>query len=131
AVVNLSLGSDFGARDGSSELARALAALVGPEQPGRALVVAGGNSGELHHGVAEGLAEPFGVHAEVATPAQAPLLTPPPAHGGPTTRASLFIWLDLYPASSLSVGLELPDGSRLEPVGPGETRLLESGELTV
>jgi subtilisin family serine protease len=133
-VVNLSLGSDFGAHDGSSELAAALAELVGPEHPGRAIVVAAGNSGEVRHeGVSATLPAPFGVHTEVVAssgePAQAPLLTPYPASGLDMTHASLFVWIDLYPASSLSVGLLLPDGTRIEPVGIGQSQVVQSGEL--
>ena len=33
AVLNLSLGSNFGAHDGSSALERALSELIGPDQP--------------------------------------------------------------------------------------------------
>lgn len=133
AVVNLSLGSDFGAHDGSSELSEALAALAGPTAPGRAIVVAAGNSGQLH--TASGAAEAFGIHAErVASPrapARAPLATPFPLHGLDTTDASLFVWLDLYPPDALSVGVVLPDGSRIEPVGVDQSRIERSGELTV
>jgi subtilisin family serine protease len=134
AVVNLSLGSDFGAHDGSSELAEALAALVGPEHPGRAIVVAGGNSGEVRdEGVSDTLPGPFGVHTEVIarpdTPAQVPLLTPYPTSGLDTTHASLFVWLDLYPASALSIGVVLPDGTRIEPVAIGESQVVRTGEL--
>lgn len=134
AVVNLSLGSDFGAHDGSSELAAALAELVGPEHPGRAIVVAAGNSGEVRHeGVSNTLPGPFGVHTEIVAspdrPAQAPLLTPYPASGLDSTHASLFVWIDLHPASTLAVGVVLPDGARIEPVGLGHSQVLESGEL--
>src|SRR5262249_11289355 len=44
-VVNLSVGSHHGAHDGTSPLERALAALVPPGTPGRAVVVAAGNDG--------------------------------------------------------------------------------------
>lgn len=132
AVVNLSLGSDFGAHDGSSELAEALAGLVGPEWPGRAIVVAGGNSGQLH-GAPSADAEVLGIHTEaVATPqapAQATLITPYPLHGLDTTEASLFVWIDLYPPEALSVGLVLPDGTRVEPVGIDQSRITPAGDL--
>lgn len=133
AVVNLSLGSDFGAHDGSSELSSALAELVGPSWPGRAIVVAGGNSGQLHSGIASGWPEPFGIHTEVAVTRAArtsvPLITPYPLHRRDTTDASLFIWIDLYPAETLSVALTLPDGSRLGPVPRDQSDVLRSGEL--
>jgi subtilisin family serine protease len=135
AVVNLSLGSDFGAHDGSSELSEALAELAGPAWPGRAIVVAGGNSGQVRTGLAEGAPDPFGIHTEIVAGSEAPgraaLLTPYPANGRDTTDASLFIWIDLYPADALSVGVVLPDGTRVEPVAVDQTRVLESGELTV
>ncbi|MEI9954036.1 MAG: S8 family serine peptidase [Pseudomonadota bacterium] len=51
AVVNLSLGSDFGAHDGSSALEMGLGSLVGPTFPGRAIVVAAGNSAGLYEGI--------------------------------------------------------------------------------
>jgi subtilisin family serine protease len=133
AVVNLSLGSDFGAHDGSSELSEALAELAGPATPGRAIVVAGGNSGQLHR--APGGLEAFGIHAErvasATAPARAPLATPFPLHGLDTTDASLFVWLDLYPADALSVAVVLPDGSRTEPVGIDQSRIERRAELTV
>jgi subtilisin family serine protease len=133
AVVNLSLGSDFGAHDGSSELGAALAELVGPAWPGRAIVVAGGNSGELHTGVAEGVPDPFGVHTEVvatsSAPGHAPLLTPYPASGRVTTDGSLFVWINLYPAATLSVGVDLPDGTSLDPVGIDDSRVLHGSDL--
>jgi subtilisin family serine protease len=44
-VVNLSLGSHFGAHDGTSALERALARLVENDPPGTAVVVAAGNEG--------------------------------------------------------------------------------------
>jgi len=89
AVVNLSLGADFGAHDGSSELGQLLSSLVGPEQPGRAIVVAAGNSGQLLYGVTNAEAEPAGIHAEVEVTPEAPrrvtLLTPRPADGRQNT----------------------------------------------
>ena len=99
AVVNLSLGSDFGPHDDASELGSALASLVGSDHPGRAIVVAGGNSGELHHtGVSDSVPGPFGLHTEVVAsrdvPAQVPLLTPYPANGlTRRTRACSSGWI--------------------------------------
>jgi subtilisin family serine protease len=133
AVVNLSLGSDFGAHDGSSELAEALAELVGPAWPGRAIVVAAGNSGQVRSGIAAGWPDPFGVHTEVAAtrgaPVSVPLVTPYPSSGRDTTDGSLFVWIDLYPADALSVGITLPDGTRLTPVSKGASDVLRSGEI--
>lgn len=133
AVVNLSLGNDFGAHDGSSELSRLLASSIGPEHPGRAIVVAAGNSGQLHRGLVEERAEPLGIHAEVdvsaGEPRRVPLLTPAPGGGRAMTDASIFVWLNLFPESELSVALSLPDGTRLGPVALGGTQTLDTGEL--
>ncbi len=133
AVVNLSLGGDFGAHDSSSELSRALAAFVGPSFPGRAIVVAGGNSGELHTGLLTDPTEKLGIHTELTVSAGAPgraaLLTPMPVSGADITRATLFVWINLYPSEMLSVGLELPDGSRIDPIREGQVASTDSGEL--
>src|SRR5262245_49045124 len=62
AVVNLSLGSQFGSHDGRSEFEMALTALTGP---GRIVVAAGGNDrGKALH--AEVLATPGGTSATVS-----------------------------------------------------------------
>lgn len=67
-AVNVSLGTDFGAHDGSSPLARSLASFVGESQPGRALVVAAGNSGTLYEGLNGPYPEPLGKSTEVHVP---------------------------------------------------------------
>src|SRR6185503_10088488 len=119
---------------GSSELGQLLSSLVGPEQPGRAIVVAAGNSGQLLYGVTNAEAEPAGIHAEVEVTPEAPrrvtLLTPRPADGRQNTAASLYVWLNLYAAEELAVGVELPDGARIEPIGVGESQTLSSGQVT-
>jgi len=134
AVVNLSLGSDFGAHDGSSELSQLLSSLVGADRPGRAIVVAAGNSGQLLYGVTNAEAEPAGIHTEVEVAAESPrrvtLLTPRPLDGRLQTSASLFVWLNLYGAAGLAVGLELPDGTRIDPIGRGQSQTLSSGDVT-
>jgi len=130
AVVNLSLGGDFGAHDGSSELSQVLAGFVGADAPGRAIVVAGGNSGEVLSGLTDQFPEPLGIHTEVAVTLEkatrVPLLTPYPTHGRGVTDASLFIWLNLYPAEGLTVALVLPDGTRSNPIGLGQVETMRS-----
>ena len=61
AVVNLSLGSDFGTHDGTSALEQALASFIGPQFPGRAIVVAAGNSGGVYAGSGSAEPEPLGI----------------------------------------------------------------------
>lgn len=133
AVVNLSLGSDFGPHGEQGELGRALAALVGPEHPGRAIVVAAGNSGSLLLGLATGVEEPLGIHTAIDVAdggsSQLALLTPPPADGADTTDATIYVWLELSPG--MRVGFSTPDGQRIEPVPPGELGSLASEQLEV
>jgi subtilisin family serine protease len=133
AVVNLSLGGDFGAHDGSSELSQVLGSFVTGDQPGRAIVVAGGNSGELRHGLSRDYPEPFGIHTELSLPEgrelALPLLTPAASFAGATTDASLFIWLNLSAAADMDVGLELPDGTRIGPIALGQVETRSSGQV--
>lgn len=122
AVVNLSLGGDFGPHDGSDELSLALAEQVGPEHPGRSIVVATGNSGSMLRGVTHRSFEPLGLHAELDIDGRAelPVLVP---HGGEVTDATLLFWLTLYPAPGSPVlpriGLSGPEELRAPPVGRG------------
>jgi subtilisin family serine protease len=133
AVVNLSLGGDFGAHDGSSELSQVLASFVQGEQPGRAIVVAGGNSGELRRGLSPDYPEPFGVHTELGLPEgrelAVPLLTPAGSNALAMTDASLFIWLNLSAAADMDVGLELPDGTRIGPIALGQVETRSSEQI--
>jgi subtilisin family serine protease len=96
-------------------------------------VVAGGNSGELQSGLLTDPDELLGIHTEVnvrsGETARMPLLTPRSPSGAATTRATLFVWINLYPAQGLSVGLGLPNGSRIEPIAYGDVASTDSGEL--
>lgn len=133
AVVNLSLGTDFGAHDGSAPLELALAEIVG-QRPGRALVVAAGNGGELHVDRESPYPAPFGIHTEVRLPAgtsaRVPLLTP---SASATLSGSLFVWIGTRPGDDLAVGLERRDGTWIAPVvrGRSETWVDEDLEITI
>lgn len=112
AVVNISLGGDFGPHDGSSPLEKGLASLVGPEYPGRAIVVAAGNSGGLY---ADSRGRVYGVHTEARVVPQSPnrirLLVP----GRPKDRelrGQAYIWIALRPGDDISIGLEGPGGEK-------------------
>jgi len=109
AVVNLSLGSDFGPHDGTSVLEAGLSAMVGPDKPGRAMVVAAGNSGAIY--AIDG-AGPFGIHTEVHASPNATTRVPLRAAGadGQVSGAG-FIWVTFQPGDDVSVGLEGPDGA--------------------
>jgi subtilisin family serine protease len=108
AVVNLSLGSDLGAHDGSSALERALTSFVGPDQPGRAIVVAAGNSAGLLGGSRSSYLPPFGVHTEVHVPRDSTALVPivTPATLGLTTKGGVVVWISSRPGDALRIGLE-------------------------
>ncbi|HYP88935.1 MAG TPA: S8 family serine peptidase, partial [Polyangiaceae bacterium] len=117
AVVNLSLGSDFGAHDGTSALEHALASFVGPQYPGRAIVVAAGNSGGLYSGIGSSEPEPYGIHTEVHvprdSPVEVPILTPTPELGG-VTGATVFVWLGFEPGDDVAIGVDAA-GKELAP----------------
>jgi subtilisin family serine protease len=123
AVVNLSLGSDFGAHDGGSALEQALASLVGPDFPGRAIVVAAGNSGGLYAGLDNGLPEPLGVHTEVHIPhhseAKIPIVTPTEAQGG-SPGGTIYAWLAFRPGDYVKVAVDDGDEAWIPEILPGE-----------
>jgi subtilisin family serine protease len=131
AVVNLSLGSDFGGHDGSSGLERGLEALVGPAHPGRAIVVAAGNSAGLVDGIA-GVPGPCGVHTEVHVPGGERALVPIVTETGTDpVRATLYAWIATRPGDALSVGVSDPKGTVVEAVEPGRSVVVESAGATI
>lgn len=123
AVVNLSLGNDFGAHDGSSALEQGLASLVGPEFPGRAIVVAAGNSGGLYAGLGSSEPEPYGIHTEVHVPRESPVEVPvmtPSATLGGVRGATVFVWLGFRPGDDVSVGVKVGGSTFVPDVAPGQ-----------
>lgn len=125
AVVNLSLGGDFGPHDGTSLLEKATAAFVGDDKPGRAIVVAAGNSGSLF---ATEEIEPLGIHTEVHVEEHAPARVPiyvPAAKGG-----DVFVWVTFRPGDEVTVGLDGPGGSRwVNQVEPGDEAGYDTDEV--
>jgi subtilisin family serine protease len=125
AVANMSLGGDFGPHDGTTALEQGLAAMVGPDHPGRVLVVAAGNSGVLY---ANDQGDQFGVHTEARVPPSArvrvPLRSPTPSSG--TSTGMLYAWIGWSAADDISVGLQGPDGVWVEPVGHGDAAVYRS-----
>jgi subtilisin family serine protease len=116
AVINLSLGGDFGPHDGSSVLEQGLAAIIGDDKPGRSIVAAAGNSGAMYQIKERG---PFGIHTEVhVTPGsdvRVPLATPKSKNGNG------FVWITFNPEDEVSVGLNAPGGtSWVRLVEPGD-----------
>jgi subtilisin family serine protease len=123
AVVNLSLGSDFGTHDGSSALEQALASFVGPQFPGRAVVVAAGNSGSLYSAGSSGEPGPLGIHTEVhvphESPVEIPILTPHLADSA-VRGGTFFVWLGFRPGDDVSVGVELDGATWIPDIPPGK-----------
>jgi subtilisin family serine protease len=122
AVVNLSLGSDFGTHDGSSPLEQALASFVGPAYPGRAIVVAAGNSAGLYRDLGSDEPEPLGIHTEVHvphdSPVEVPLLTPTESLGA-VRGATAYVWLGFRPGDELSVAVDRGNESFIPAIPPG------------
>jgi len=124
AVVNLSLGSDFGGHDGQTVLERGLASFVGKSFPGRAIVVAAGNSGGIYSGEEyPDYPPPFGIHTEVHVPRASSLRVPvlSPNLNKPSTNATIYIWIAGRPGDELSVGVDDQDGEWIEPLEPGRS----------
>ncbi len=127
AVVNLSLGSDFGPHDGSTALERDLASMVGPDHPGRAIVVAAGNSAVTYDAgvIAKDTPylSPLGIHTEVNVQGRTSVLVPIPSRA-PTANATeldgaLEVWLSFRPTDDISVGLDRNEGTWVAPVPRG------------
>jgi subtilisin family serine protease len=134
AVANLSLGSDFGAHDGSSGIEQGLSDLVGPSFPGRAIVVAAGNSAGLYAGVDENYPDPLGIHTEVHVPRGGEALVPiyTPLTRSNATYGTVYVWIQGRPGDELEVGLDDQDGQRFPPLPPGEAGVVRGdAEITV
>lgn len=108
AVVNISLGTQLGPHDGTSNLASAISALAGEHTPGRAIVCAAGNDGgrDLH---AAGFPAQDGATDVV-------LEIPPYQPSAGRDLVHLEVW---YPAGGLSLELTTPTGRALGPVPTG------------
>lgn len=106
-VLVLALGGHEGPHDGSSLLELGLSDLVGPDQPGRAIVVAAGNSGGCQeHATGDPGGETLDVDLTVGAEAEG-------------LSADLEIWAG--PDSDLSFELNVPAGDSLGPVRRGES----------
>jgi hypothetical protein len=107
-VVNLSIGTDFGPHDGTTAWEETLASYVGPDNPGRALVVAVGNSGSIAEAPVH-----QNVHVNQDTTMRVPIETNGATNGG------VQVWVAMHAGTSLSVGLDGPGGTWMEPAKPG------------
>jgi subtilisin family serine protease len=129
AVVNLSLGGDFGPHDGTTPLEKSLAAMVGPDHPGHAIVVAAGNSGTLYEG--DRPEQTLGIHTHTRIspdfPARVPILSPGNA-GGPDISGTVFIWATFEKTADVAVSIEGPRGLSIETVHAGHQGSFASGD---
>lgn len=118
AVVNLSLGGDFGPHDGSTLLERALVALL--DRPGRAMIVAAGNSGGVFTDGPDDLEGPFGIHRDVRVRGESVVELAIPSDQS-SFEGDVLVWVDTKPGESLSVGVETAGDVVVPPVGGGDS----------
>lgn len=100
-VVNASLGSSFGAHDGSSGLEQGLAALA--TGPGRILVVASGNSGGVYGSPRAAYPEPLGSHTEVAVPRGGVARVSLVKAFTEVNQANVYVWMTKQPGDDIEV----------------------------
>jgi len=121
AVLNLSLGGDAGSHDGTSTLEVELSKLVGPEFPGRSIVVAAGNSGSLY-GTKTAYPEPLGIHTSVqvlpdGNKTRLPIVIDASADSG--IQSEFIAWVQSREGDSLSVGVDTASEECIAPIGFG------------
>jgi subtilisin family serine protease len=112
AVVNLSLGSQFGPHDGTSAFERSLAKLA--NGPGRAVIVAASNEGgtPIHTSLRVSPGAKFEIPIR---------LDGADGQGAPYRAAQVFAWLNLRDGGDVHVGLHGPHGEEwLDDVSKGE-----------
>ena len=121
AVVNLSLGGDAGAHDGTSELEQTLSSLVGPDIHGNAIVVAAGNSADLFDTTTQ-YPGPLGIHTSVqvlsdGNTTRLPIVVNASAD---TSIDSTFIaWAQMREGDVVTVGVETDSGECIAPIAAG------------
>ncbi len=107
-AANLSLGSDFGPHDGTTLWEQALMSSVGPSHPGHAIVIAAGNSGSI-------IETP--IHQNVHVSAGSTVKVPITSAGAQS--GTVQVWVTEHAGSTLSIGLDGPDGTWISPVADG------------
>ena len=123
AVVNLSLGSQFGPHDGTSSFERSLAALA--KGPGRAVIVAASNEGgsPIH----------TSLRVSPGTKFEIPIrMDGSDGKGAPYRAAQVFAWINLRDDGDVRIGLKSPSGDQwLESVSKGDGREVTPDGLLV
>jgi len=107
-VANVSLGGSFGPHDGTMLWEQAIAAHVGSQFPGRAIVAAAGNEGSI-------LETP--THQSVRVTKGARTRVPIRTRGA--EAGSVQVWITMREGAELDVGLDGPDGEWIAPVAQG------------
>lgn len=109
AVVNLSIGGEYGPHDGAGILEKGLSAMVGDDKPGRVIVAAAGNSGDSYDlGLGDG--QISGSHTEAHIEGGETVRIPIYAAGAADGQG--FVWVTFRPGDDVSVALEGPGGER-------------------
>jgi subtilisin family serine protease len=124
AAVNISLGGDYGPHDGTSSLEVGLSGFVGPEHPGRAVVIAAGNSAGILHDTND---VEYGAHTEARSLSGSKtrvILTTPAANVG--VRGNAYIWITFQKGDNVQLGLEMNGNELLGPFGPGEQGAIDA-----
>ena len=112
AVVNLSLGTQYGAHDGTSKFERGLVELV--KGPGRAIVVAASNEGGLP--IHTSIRVSPGGHYRIPIE-----LLGADGRGKAYTDGQVFVWINKRDRGDVRVGVRAPDGEPwLAPVDRGQ-----------
>jgi subtilisin family serine protease len=121
AVVNLSLGSSFGAHDGTSSLEQVIDELS--TGPGRAVVVASGNDAGLFDAADARYPDPLGIHAEATVPLGSEVRVPIHIARGAEGPLSgyIFVWISSAPGDELTLAMDNGRGVETLPVAPGDT----------
>jgi subtilisin family serine protease len=114
-AVNLSLGGSGGPHDGSSDLEVALDELFPADQPGRALVIAGGNQGDLDRHAGGWILD-----GELTLPLFVPL-------SSDQGQLSLELWY----VGALSIEVDSPSGQPYGPVKPGTSFTSSNGQVGI
>lgn len=129
AVVNLSLGSSFGAHDGTSALEQVIDELSAG--PGRVVVVASGNDAGLFDAANTRYPDPLGIHAEAMVPGGADVRVPLYIGSGAGGALSgyAFAWISSNPGDELALALDTGRGVITPRIESGETAYFTSADL--
>jgi hypothetical protein len=126
AVVNLSLGSQWGPHDGTLPEEQVLDSLVGP---GRIVVAAAGNDGDNGNSTPPVGAVHFHAQATLAAPDTASFTVSVPPYTPTVGPSTNYVVLQLWYAASdtLSVTVVRPDGSSATSGATGSAAVVEDG----